>query len=176
MWEIVKKYDSDVFKSDATSVGYAVDVYQESINKVFREYLVEFVYFVHLMQLYGFVVLTDRDAREIGLPHGIGSFEALYSEMEQDIIRNKQVRNEIGSASKMTPEEKYVSFLNNYYVFRKVNDVDAKEVYETLTGQSGREADEENDESAELARAAAAAMKSTIKVKKLRKRILLRAS
>ena len=75
----------------------------------------------------------------------------------------------------MTPEEKYVSFLNNYYVFRKANNVDAQEVYQTLTGQSAHEADEERDESAELARAAAAAMKSRIKVKKLRKRIRLQA-
>ena len=175
IWEIVKQYDSDVFKANATSVGYGVDVYQESINKVFREYLVEFTYFVHLMQLYGFAALTDKDAREIGLPHGIGSFEALYGEMEQDIIRNKRVKDEVGNATKMTPEEKYVSFLNNYYVFRKVNDVDAKEVYQSLTGLSAQEEDEENDESAELARAAAAAMKSRIKVRKLKKRIRLQA-
>ena len=40
MWEITKKYTSTQFENNETSVGYAINVYQESINKVFPEYLV----------------------------------------------------------------------------------------------------------------------------------------
>ena len=40
IWEVTKKYDRDEFPDDATSIGYAIDVYQETINKVFTEYLV----------------------------------------------------------------------------------------------------------------------------------------
>lgn len=173
IWEIVKQYDADTFKSDSTSVGYGVDVYQESINKVFKEYLVDFVYFAELMKLYGFTTLTDKEAKDIGLPHGIGSFESLFNEMEDEISRNKRMKNEFGNAMNMTPEEKFVSFLNNYYVFRKVKNVDAADIYRTLIGQSAKESNEEQNEEAELARAAATAAKSKIKIKKLKKRIQL---
>ena len=35
------------------SLGYAIGVYQESINKTFKEYLVNFNYFVRMMENYG---------------------------------------------------------------------------------------------------------------------------
>ena len=44
IWEVQKMYDKDEFKDDATSFGYAINVYQESINKSFKEYLVNFNY------------------------------------------------------------------------------------------------------------------------------------
>ena len=42
LWEIMKRYDnlSDGFKDDISCLGLQIDVYQESINKVFPEYLV----------------------------------------------------------------------------------------------------------------------------------------
>ena len=33
MWEIKKQYDGDEFSNNISSLGYRVDVYQESINK-----------------------------------------------------------------------------------------------------------------------------------------------
>ena len=33
LWEITKKYDRDRFNDDSSCVGYAIDVYQDSINK-----------------------------------------------------------------------------------------------------------------------------------------------
>ena len=54
LWSIQKEYDSDTFENNETSVGYAINVYQESINKAFREYLVNFTYLTHLMENYGF--------------------------------------------------------------------------------------------------------------------------
>ena len=49
MWEVTKRYDRKMFKSDSTSLGYAIDVYQESINKTFREFLVNFDYLDRMM-------------------------------------------------------------------------------------------------------------------------------
>ena len=42
MWEIEKEYSSDEFEDNETSIGYRINVFQESINKVFGEYLVNF--------------------------------------------------------------------------------------------------------------------------------------
>ena len=37
MWEITKQYDNDLFDDDESCLGYKIDVYQESINKIFKE-------------------------------------------------------------------------------------------------------------------------------------------
>ena len=37
VWEVTKRYDRDEFPDDSSSVGYAIDVYQETINKVFTD-------------------------------------------------------------------------------------------------------------------------------------------
>ena len=37
LWEVTKGYDRDDFPANAASVGYAIDVYQESINKTARD-------------------------------------------------------------------------------------------------------------------------------------------
>ena len=37
-----KLYDNKTFPNDSMSLGYKIDVYQESINKTFSEYLVNF--------------------------------------------------------------------------------------------------------------------------------------
>ena len=77
MWEIRKRYDADVFENNASCIGYQIDVYQESINKVFPEYLVNYEYLVRLMEEYGFNILSKKEAKELGLPNGIGGFSEL---------------------------------------------------------------------------------------------------
>ena len=52
VWEVTKRYDEDKFPDDSSSVGYAIDVYQETINKVFTEY-VNYNYVVRVMEDYG---------------------------------------------------------------------------------------------------------------------------
>ena len=54
--EITKKYNRSInrFPADEDSVGMRIDVYQESIDKMFIEYLVHFEYFKRLMEDYGF--------------------------------------------------------------------------------------------------------------------------
>ena len=71
MWEVQKLYSRDDFEPDETSVGYAINVYQESINKVFREYLVNHNYFIRNGE-HGFTPLTVDEANVLGLPSGTG--------------------------------------------------------------------------------------------------------
>ena len=54
MWEIKKQYDNKQFPNTKASVGYKIDVYQESINKVFSEYLVNYEYLTTVMEDFGF--------------------------------------------------------------------------------------------------------------------------
>ena len=45
VWELTKKYDSDTFEDNETSVGYAIDIYQETINKTFPRIFGKFCLF-----------------------------------------------------------------------------------------------------------------------------------
>jgi len=56
-------------------LGYAIDIYQETINKTFREYLVNFNYLNRILENYGFVKLTSDELKELGLNNSVGSFE-----------------------------------------------------------------------------------------------------
>ena len=85
MWEVKKIYDKDVFENDETSVGYAIDVFQESINKTFREYLVNYMYLERLLENYGFKRLEKQELEKLNLPKSVGSFEDLFYQMETNI-------------------------------------------------------------------------------------------
>ncbi len=136
MWQITKVYDHDRFDNDETSLGYAIDVYQESINKTFREYLVNFEYLNRLMEDYGFVVLNRTECSELGLPESVGSFQQLYGLMESEVKKYSKKRHEYGQAMNMSPKEKQISFYNNYFIYKKVRNVDTQSVYNSLLGSS----------------------------------------
>jgi hypothetical protein len=120
IWEVIKEYDATTFRDDETSLGYAINVYQETINKYFREYLVNFGYFVRVMENYGFRPLNNAEAREMGMPAGIGNFKQLYEERKYD----------------MNASERKISFYNNYFIFKKIRSVDAEKVKLAATDES----------------------------------------
>ena len=170
IWSIQKEFDSDTFENNATSVGYAINVYQESINKAFREYLVNFTYLTHLMENYGFRLLTREESHAVGLPNSTGLFNELFSYMENQIQEGHLKRVNVGEALKMTPDEKRISFYNRYFVFIKDKQVDASKVLSIITGQSEVEQAEEAAESEELQDSIKKSKKKT-KSKKMKKRI-----
>jgi hypothetical protein len=114
IFEIMKRYSETGFPNDESSLEYAIDVFQETINQYFREYLVNFTYFTEVMEDYGFTVISDEEASSMNLPRGSGLFSLLADES-----------NIPGSAARMSKEEKQISFLNRFFVFKKVRDVDA---------------------------------------------------
>ena len=122
--EITKRYSRDDYLDNISSLGFGIDVFQESINKTFREYLVNYDYLISVMENYGFVQLTSEEARQLELKNGIGSFNDLYKLMENEIKRNPNKRTEYGSAYKMTRYQKDISFLNKYFIFKKIRNVD----------------------------------------------------
>ena len=85
---------------------------------------------------YGFTLVRREEAEQIGFERGTDTFDALHNSMLKEARfggggggngRGGAV-GEYGMAEKMSREEKEVSFLNRYYIFRKRHMVDAGEV------------------------------------------------
>ena len=177
IYEIIKQYSHTGFPEDEYSLNYPIDVYQESINKVFREYLVNFAYFQRIMEDYGFSLAGTEEAKAMGLPNGSGLFDELFQQMETDISENYRNKKEYDSADKMTIGEKRISFMNRYFVFRKTHNVNAEKVYKLLVNRDKVDMFEDNDPSSmigtleqqdeQLDKAQNANVKSSVIIRKL---------
>jgi hypothetical protein len=153
IFEMTKMYDETGFPDTDASLGYAINVYQESINLAFREFLVNFEYLIQVMEDYGFVLLKNEELQKNGLPSSTGLFRELFSTMENEMRRNKQSGINYKKAMEMSTEEKQISFLNRYFIFRKVREVDSKKMAQVILKQeefienNGEEAIKEIEES-----------------------------
>ena len=137
IWEITKGYQEDILEDNVSCIGLKIDVFQESINQTISEYLVNFDYLNRIMEDYGFKIIDNVEAKNIGLPEGSGLFSELYMVMMDDIKRNKskfRENNEYGQASNMNAFEKKISFLNRYFVYKKIRNVNAEKVEIDLEG------------------------------------------
>jgi hypothetical protein len=80
------------------------------------------------MENYGFVLVSDEDAQHMGLPHGSGMFSELYSQMEQEVKEYPERANDYAKALNMNEIEKKISFMNRYYAFKKMNNVNIDKI------------------------------------------------
>jgi hypothetical protein len=128
IWGVQKLYTNEEFNDDNTSLNYKIKVYQETINKSFDEYLVNFDYFVRIMENYGFQVIQDQDAADIGFPSGLGLFEELFQDMNKKIKTNPRTKGHYGTAQNMSDNEKEISFKNRYFIFKKTSNVNIDRV------------------------------------------------
>ena len=121
-FQILRRYDASrtAFPADETSVGFQIDVNQESIGtKLIPEWLVNFEYLTQKMREYSFAPLTTDELQAIKWPvgtdynNGYGSFQSL----------NKIIYLTKFSPNKflLTEKEQQVSFLNNYFIYKKVS-------------------------------------------------------
>ena len=134
IWDVTKEYSQTTYDPDISCVGYAIDVYQDSINKTIKEYLVNFTYFTELMKSYGFELLKRDEAVKLGIPNSSGMFSELFTVMESEIQQDPKQKTRYGSAPFMTPKEKQISFYNRYFVFKKIASVDVEDVFQSVTG------------------------------------------
>ena len=132
IWHVTKRYNSDEFRADRSSLGYAIDVYQETINKVFTEYLVNYDYLTNVLRNYGFE--PDQNAIKKS------SFKDLYTDYKKSIKKDNR-------KSEMNVGEQKISFLNRLFVFRKVrNIIDIEKITENMiSGYSEEEEAEEGE-------------------------------
>jgi hypothetical protein len=135
MYEITKMYEETGFPDDETSVNYMIHVYQDSINKIFPEYLVNFEYLVQMLSNYGFVLINKDEAIPMGLPNGTGMFSELFTAMENEIEQNPKKEVDYKKAIKMSADEKWISFMNRYFVFKKTHSVDAERIYKQFVSK-----------------------------------------
>ncbi len=174
IWEITKSYGADTFDDNSSSIGYRIDVYQESINQVISEYLVNFEYLNRVMSAYGFEIISREEANEFGLPEGSGLFSELFINMLDEITKNKFKAKDYDQAPNMTSIEKKISFLNRYFVYKKVRTVNT-ELIELELGEYNET--EAIRDAVETTHAQSVAKEEIIKVKpkvrKLTKKLLL---
>lgn len=158
IWEVTKMYDKDTFEGDETSLGMAIDVYQESINQTLTEYLVHFDYFKSLMKDYGFTLLEKTEAREIGLPNSTGMFKELHYQMNTEVNRdikergrNSRLKGLYREAMKLdepndaSSSQRRISFMNRYFVFKKIRDHNFNKIGIKESILEGEQVDENTD-------------------------------
>ena len=106
---ITKGYTEDVLEE----YGQGIGVWFTSIaNETKTEYLVNFDKFAAIMEKdYDIKVIDDQEANSHGLPHGSGLFSSVYSDQSDKSLR-------------LSKEEKHYSFLNRYFVMKKIGNGD----------------------------------------------------
>ena len=97
-----------------------------------------FEYFTQMMENYGFALLTKRDAPQ-GFPSGSGLFSDLFAAMESETRTNPQRMSDYKNAHLMTADEKQISFMNRYFIFRKTHNVDAEKIHRVVTHKTTEE-------------------------------------
>ena len=145
IWEVTKRYDRKEFSDNVSCLGYKIDVYQESINKTFSEFLVNYDYLTQLLENYGFVLLKRDELKGTSVDESTGLFTDLFTRMTGDIKRNPRLEREFKDAQNMTPGERQISFLNRYFIYKKVRKVDTENVFLGLTGKTVAEEKDEED-------------------------------
>jgi len=133
--EITKKYTDTGFPDDELSIGYAIDVFQETINKSFREYLVNFTFFQRILENYGFSLVTRDEAKQMGLPDATGMFSELYEQMQTEIKQDSRKKANYKDALFMSDGEKSLSFMNRYFIFKKTTSVNAAQIEQAALKQ-----------------------------------------
>lgn len=175
VWELVKNYSYDNFDDDQSCLGYKIAVYQESINRLITEYLVNYDYLNIIIESYGFRVITQEESNNIGLTNGSGMFNELYDLMVREISVNKNnIKTKIGKANDMKSYEKDISFLNRFFIYKKVREVDSEKIYKNFVNnyKSQTEINYDNEETKNAVDIANKSVKKTY-IKKLNKKIVI---
>lgn len=146
MFEIIKLYQETGFPDDHNSLNYPINVYQESINQYFREYLVNFDYFVQIMEDYGFTLITQEEANNLGAFKPTALFSEYYEYAKNDSILSENYNKQYNSELIMSDAEKNVSFLNRYFIFKKNRNVDTNKIAKILKINEEKMDEEEEKE------------------------------
>jgi len=177
VWEIVKGYSSVSLEDNSSCIGYRIDVYQDSINQLISEYLVNFDYLDRVLENYGFKIIDREEAKSIGLPEGSSLFGELFMNMIEEVKKNKNTEKDYGNAMNMTDYEKKISFLNRYFVYKKIRNVNTEKLQIEFSDYSPSELENDKIESNNAISIAKKTLRSKKpKIRKLNKKLVLESS
>ena len=126
------------------------------------------------MDAHGFKLISREEANEMGLPEGSGLFSELFINMIDEIKRNKFKATLFGEAPNMTKIEKKISFLNRYFVYKKIREVNIEKLHLELGEYEEAIVEREKEETKQaVVVAKEEEVKLRPKVRKLSKKILL---
>jgi hypothetical protein len=120
--------------------------------------------------------MDREEAQEKGLPEGSGLFSELYMNMLEEVKRNKNKSKDYGEAINMSEYEKKISFLNRYFVYKKVRNVNTDKVQMEFGDYNYSEMEFNNKESEAAVKVSKEFDNSTkkkIKIRKLQKKLVL---
>lgn len=131
LWKLKKQFSHEQFSADKSSLGAQISVFMPSINKEIVEYLVHFDYLKQELQKHGIEDCSAEVREQLHLPD-TDSFEAIFNSMQTDFKHCSAAEEKAMSyktrkaykvkkfiLTKMSAEEKELSFMNRIFVFQK---------------------------------------------------------
>jgi hypothetical protein len=176
VWEIVKGYNSTKIEDNSSCIGYRIDVYQDSINQLITEFLVNFDYLDYVLDNYGFKLIDREEAISLGLPDGSGLFGELFMNMLEEVKKNKNKSKDYGQAINMSEYEKKISFLNRYFVYKKIRNVNTEKVHMEFSDYNFSEMNQNNEQTnnaVSVSKNIEIEIKKKQKIRKLSKKLIL---
>jgi hypothetical protein len=118
------KKDIPQLPNDESSIGLDIDVYIYTIEKMVKEYLVNYNYLEKELGKYNIVRLSNEEISMMSLPNnkGIGNFEDVYNFMREikDSVIGTKLENKINYILDNLSEDEFgISKLNSYFMFIK---------------------------------------------------------
>ena len=112
LWNIKKLYSNN----KDIKLGEQIEIYMESIGKPIKEYLVDFNLLKSKLADKGIEVLSHEECEQFGVEQSVDSFKYTFNKVvssSDNSLLARDIRN-------MTDEEKEYSFLNSWFIFRKL--------------------------------------------------------
>ena len=126
------------------------------------------------MENFGFIMATREEAKTMGFPEGSGLFSELFNLLLDESKKKKPVKSQYGTALSMTSYEKKISFLNRYFVYKKIRTVNAEKIALDQLDETQEQSAMENRASKQAVSVAKAEIKATKpKVRKLSSKLVL---
>jgi len=142
VWRIRKMYSEETFKDDESSLGYRINVFQDSINNSVDEYLVHADFFIRCMEKFGFVLVEKSEMSFFPFTQQCKKMTGPFADfVEEDENADNKVEKKSSSSSlnslkemmreshkEMNKVESRISNLNRYYVFIHKEKIDNEEL------------------------------------------------
>ncbi len=117
IWTITKQYDKEDLTPDDESIGLPIDVEFISIGTTHREYLVPFELLQKRLKAIGFELAEKEDLAKMGLQNSTNTFDVSW-----------EMADKIGRKFVMPDSVKQFSFLNRWFIFKRVGEMEVLEV------------------------------------------------